>query len=567
MNALLTLIKKDITLDYGILLNPKAALHNKKMRNQLLLALLGILVLGAYIVFAMKVVLDLLPVFLAAGMGEAFLASAFGGYLVMVLIFTVAPLVSRLYFSNDIRILQTLPVSEQTILGSKVVGTSIQALIFATLFVVPMVLKYGIATNQGFLFYLIALLGTGALTLITVSLLTLAVVAFMRVASRVPNFKTILQFVGMGLTLVLSVGIQFAVRGWAESQAGSDLALIEAGQAILRATYTVFPHVRLMMRSLLAPGLGEQLLMLAALLAPSVFVAWLSVRLGAGVMMRGVSDNRVVGQRRRTARKEDGAVRSVLSWIARKDLEDIFRTPIYFFNIGLFGLIFPLILLVPFFTNQEAREGIGVLQNLLPSLPLRTAEILSLSVMVGFLVNFFLGTTATTASTSFTREGKNIWLMQSLPISYEEQVNGRLRASILFQALSGLPFFLILTLALRPNALWLLGYVAGGAIAAMFTSRMGLWIDIRKPKLQWDNPQQAVKQNANVFALTMGGMLYIALWGFLAYQMIQRELIPVNILWIVGLLVPILHLAAAFFLKKACIDLLRRNLVTYSAGE
>ncbi len=120
------------------------------------------------------------------------------------------------------------------------------------------------------------------------------------------------------------------------------------------------------------------------------------------------------------------------------------------------------------------------------------------SILPGFCVAFFGGMTAI-SSTSFSREGKGGELVRSLPVSLRE----RLVAKVIFHLLLELPvaFVLLLSLSLvmGADAVSILLSVLLAIAANVTSSVAGLYIDYRRPFLDWENPLDSVKKNLNVF--------------------------------------------------------------------
>lgn len=112
--------------------------------------------------------------------------------------------------------------------------------------------------------------------------------------------------------------------------------------------------------------------------------------------------------------------------------------------------------------------------------------------------------------------------MQTLPITAKDQINGRLMAGAFFQTIIVLPLIGVLIFILRlPLIVWIpliLAAIFGGLIIGL----AGLLVDMLRPKLQWDNPQEAMKQNFNVFITILIGFMYVAINGFIAYFFGQR---------------------------------------------
>ncbi len=127
-------------------------------------------------------------------------------------------------------------------------------------------------------------------------------------------------------------------------------------------------------------------------------------------------------------------------------------------------------------------------------------EILSQTVYLPLIVSgvlLLMGNLNLMSSTSISREGRQFVLMRTLPIAVEEHLRAKVTLHMIF-------FFLPHCLYLTGALLWLkvspihLIWMLPLAFALIATtSFIGLAIDYRRPRLEWQNPQQAVKQNLN----------------------------------------------------------------------
>ena len=110
-------------------------------------------------------------------------------------------------------------------------------------------------------------------------------------------------------------------------------------------------------------------------------------------------------------------------------------------------------------------------------------------------------------ATSISMEGKEFWIIRTLPISAREYLKGKLRFNIGLIA----PFFLvgelIMIIALKPSVLELLWMIALPVAIIMCILVVGLAVNLRFPKLKWDSEVEVVKQSASGMIGGLGGFL------------------------------------------------------------
>lgn len=113
----------------------------------------------------------------------------------------------------------------------------------------------------------------------------------------------------------------------------------------------------------------------------------------------------------------------------------------------------------------------------------------------------------TTTSTSISMEGKNWWIVKSLPLS----VKSVLDAKLLMNLLLLLPFYLLsellMLLALQPGGAELVWMLLLPGVIILFSCVYGLTINLRFPVMDWESEVTVVKQSASAMLGGMGGFL------------------------------------------------------------
>ena len=148
----------------------------------------------------------------------------------------------------------------------------------------------------------------------------------------------------------------------------------------------------------------------------------------------------------------------------------------------------------------------------------------------------------TPAATSISMEGKDIWILKSLPLTTKAVLD----AKILMNLLLFLPFYILaeilLFLALRPGGLGGVWLVVIPAAIILFSCVYGITIDLHFPVLDWEDEVRVVKQSASALLGGMGGFLLAflcvvgALWIPAEYRDIYSGCVCAVILLTAGIL-------------------------------
>ena len=180
--------------------------------------------------------------------------------------------------------------------------------------------------------------------------------------------------------------------------------------------------------------------------------------------------------------------KSVLRTMVERELRHYFSSTIYVTNT-LIGEIAMLILAIAVLVmDTEALETIlgipGAVSRMLP-------------LLMGFLP-VVLPLTAC----SISMEGKQWWMLQTLPVTEKDVI----RSKVVTKLLVSLPFYLVsevlLFVALRPKGTDAICLLAVPAAYIVFGARAGLAVNCRFPLFDWENEVRVVKQSASTM-LTM----------------------------------------------------------------
>ncbi len=110
----------------------------------------------------------------------------------------------------------------------------------------------------------------------------------------------------------------------------------------------------------------------------------------------------------------------------------------------------------------------------------------------------------TTTSTSVSMEGKQFWILRSLPVPVKALLDAKILLNLALMA----PFFLVaevcLTIALRPGPLALLWQLLIPAALMLFSVVAGVTGNLRFHSFDWEKEEQVVKQSASAM---LGGFL------------------------------------------------------------
>ncbi len=222
--------------------------------------------------------------------------------------------------------------------------------------------------------------------------------------------------------------------------------------------------------------------------------------------------------------------KSLLNTIAYKEFKRMTGSTIYLTNAGLGEIMCIVAGIAVLFLDIDK-----LLSKVLMGAPI-TMEMIYTAIPL--IVYFFVGMAATTAMTP-SLEGKNYWIVQSLPIRKKTLYQGKM----LFNMYLTVPCMAFAILAVcfsaRVPLINTVLYVIQGLVLCAFSTAWGCVCGIKHMRLDWENEIEVVKQGAAVSIYLLPNMLItMALIAGTVYlgQFIKSLLITGLLIVVVGIL-------------------------------
>ena len=192
--------------------------------------------------------------------------------------------------------------------------------------------------------------------------------------------------------------------------------------------------------------------------------------------------------------------RSVVFSIAFKEFKWLTGSTAYMTNGAMGMLLAAIVGLVTLVVGADR-----IISTVTAGAPISPAM---LQPAIPFIVHFFIGMVATTAC-SPSLEGKNYWIIQSLPIEKKTVYRGKM----LFNLLLTVPFMAFSTLCMCVSAhvpaLNAALYLLLGLSLCAFSTAWGCVCGIRHMRLDWENEIEVIKQSAAVAIYMLPNMFVV----------------------------------------------------------
>lgn len=548
MNKIISLIKTDFNVTFGLssIIN---SFKTKKNRWQIILFAIAFASLIPTYVIMIGGLSKFYDAFRQIGQQSYFLMLGLFASQGVVFFFGIMYVMSKYYFSNDLVHLVPLPIKPSYILGSKFVTLMISEYLTSLPIFLPFAIIYGIKGNLGFAYWLYTVLIAITLPILPLVLASILVMIFMKytnIKGKKDLFRVIMAVIFMIILIYVQVLIQRVTQSSISQGEDFFFNLARDANLLVNKLGIAFPPA---MWGTLAmanfskfTGILNLLFFIISGILGFLVMLFLSEKLFFGGLIGNIEASASKGRGKKKNLSKTSNVTKPYIALAKKEIIMLAKTPIYLLNSIAGVIIIPIVFL---FTIRAGDPSMDPLMNLLYS----NMDIVSLA-LIGFIA--FYGIINNIGTTTFSREGSNMWIQRTLPIKVQDQINGRVLSSLIVQVLGIVVLLISVSFIIKLNLVNLLIIALIGIISSIPMTQIGMIIDILRPMLKWTNPQQAMKQNLNVLIGMGVAVIYGGGIGFFLYKLVGK--ININLIYLI--LVTIVIVSTVIF------NNILKNLVT-----
>jgi ABC-2 type transport system permease protein len=547
MRRLLALLRAGLRQNFGLALLKNKIFKQRKDLWLVLLAGLGFLGLLPVIWLYFTGLRYAFAILKPMGQETALLTLAILAGQFLILVFGLFYVLSAFYFSRDLEFLVSLPARPFEVIGAKFGVILVNEYLTVLFIVAPAFIVYGVMAGKPAGYWPLA---AGVFLLLPVIPLALSGLLVM-LMMRLVNVSRKKDFLILAGSLTLLTAVLFLQLGLAGSRSPEELVkFFSAADGLARLVGEKFPPCiwasRLMAEGFSAHGIGYLalyaglsfgVLLLLLLAAEKLFYRGLIGLSEMAVRRKKLSRGALAGR----LAKGGGAWQAIL----RREWKLMNRTPIFLLNGILSVILIPVMLF--FMARSNAISSSLAMLKVLGSGE-RTGEIL-------FAAAFFVacGCLNGTASSTFSREGRNFWISKVIPVAPGLQLLGKFLHSYLVAGLGVLGGSLVAWLALGLDWKSIVPAALLALVSGVLLTAVNMAVDLARPLLNWTNPMRAIKQNLNVvLAMALDAGVFFGLYHlsqFLRRSGIKGTALIVTLFTVISVLA-----AAAFFLLARFAD-------------
>ncbi|MCE5188941.1 MAG: hypothetical protein LLF75_07140 [Eubacteriales bacterium] len=430
----------------------------------------------------------------------------------LILMFSIFETKGVLFGFGDYDIVMSWPVSIRSVAASRVISMYAYNFIYGLLLLLPAGIVYAVKAGPAWWFYplyLVLMLLIPALPTIIGALLG-TVLTVITARAKKSNL------VGILAQLALVVGIMFL--SMRTSMPLSDPGKIAGSAETLSGVVArMYPPAQWFQDALTAGSPVSALwLLLLSLASVAVLLLWLGksfVSINSRIKSKPRGETFVMRRQVRSGQ---------MAALVRRERARYFSSSLYVVNTA-FSYIMLLAAGIALLVKADAVATFFEIPQMAPLLSI-------IPFVLGWIVSM-----GTTTAAAISMEGKSLWIVKSMPIRARDWLTAKLAVTLMLAIPSILLASTLIVIGLKPgllDAFWM--YAVPLAYSIAF-GVFGLWLNIRMPRLDWQNEAEVVKQGGSVMVCVFSGMGVAFVPGLVAALTGSALVQPVTVILLLAL--------------------------------
>jgi len=502
---------------------------HSKVLSLFLIGFLFVFVIGA---LGIPIIITLDNVLEVAPLEKIFISLILPLAGVTTIVFAVFSIVSVYYLSKDSEYLLPLPIAPKDIMLSKFLVSLINEYYILFMFILPCLVGVGVGIDAGIMYYLytfIIFLLLPIIPSVIVALIILLVTRFTGVLKNRDLFMYISMFLVLAFSLVYNYVIQEFISIDPEN-VGTTFGSLES--EAIPYFKMIFPFYNSASEALINFNNVNGLFSLITFLTFNLVALLVLYLIGDKMYLKTLTVTR--GSRKKEENIE-GVVnirkQSVFTMLLRKEWLVIKRTPIFMLNIVIIIFLMPIILLSSFAIGLTSGGESVILPNDDIVSSYLSFPFVYLIVMV---VSVFFTSFSVAGSTAISREGSNAYIMKSIPVSAFKQINVKVFFAALLDFIGVILVGVLPVIVLKIPFYYCLCVMVPLIIIIFILNYFNIYLDLKKPKIKWNEESVAVKQNVNSMISILLTLAFSALFGIVAFLFYKYD-IKMNVIILSGI--------------------------------
>lgn len=471
------------------------------------------------------------------------------------IVFGVFSIMSVFYFSKDSEQLLPLPIKSSELLISKFLAVIISEYLILLMFIFPIILGIGIGSSASILYYVYSLVICLLMPIIPSVIMSIIIM----LVNKVFDFskrKDLFMYIMTGFILIFSFVYSFGLQYIMEFGASEDSLILLSGNfsSLIKISKWLFPLFNSAVYALINCdkfiGLASFITFIGINIISMIVLYFVGEKLYINGLTKngGSRSSRKVNVEKVYKRSKGGSFYALL----KKEWLVIKRTPVFMLNVVISNLIFPLIFAISFLFSFSS-EGVN-LSDLGIFIDFSNPGILFISIAI----ILFLSSLMSSSSSAISRDGSSAVYMKSMPVDLKKQLDVKLCFSLILDIVVIAIVETILMVVFKPPLIYLILINIPLLLVISILNYIGLLLDLLRPKLNWKDENEAVKQNFNLFISMIINIVICAMFVVLGIILLKGNINIYLIFILTSVILLVVYILINMIIKKNVVKLFSR---------
>lgn len=424
--------------------------------------------------------------------------------------FTIFKSNGYLYNFKEYDMIMSMPFEAKTIVKCKFLYMYIKGLTLPMIISLSMMLGYALALKPGFYVYVFWVIMSFFVQLIPTVIASFLASLVAKTGGK-GRLKKVLQTILLFAVAMLGVSLRFIIEYFVrESTAENMVTSVTSAADAAKKWY--FPALWF------EKAVNDSNVLMFLLLIVVSLVVFALYYTFVAKSYRRMNTKLSSYSGTKSGKQMSFKKKSVVISVFNKEVRRFFSSVTYMTNMGMgqvmsfvFGIVILFVDIDKITDSVMPESGLTAVQ-LAPAIP--------------FLIFLFIGMTSTT-SVSPSLEGKNYWIIQSMPVKMSDLYKGKM----LFNIVAFVPFgwFGVTTfcIAFHTTLLQWAYYMTCETVMCLFSTAYGMFCGVKFQKLEWENEIEVIKQGTAVSVYLFPNMIFTMI--FMVISVIIGMFIPGNL--------------------------------------
>ena len=435
---------------------------------------------------------------------------------------------NALYFSKDLKILLRMPIKSKDIVNGKLINMILSEYQMETIMLAIPMIVYGILTKAGVLFYAYMIIILAILPIIPIVITSTIISIIMRFTNIIKN-KTEVMYIAIIASLIaldllftgFNHNINFSIAEFKETV----FRMNGISEEIANRFVLIKPTMSTLLNYNNIVGLRNCILYILE----SIVTYIVGVFIISKVYLKGAIGTTINSQKENKANRkltiEDFKKKDKKKAYLSKEIKVIARTPIFCIQCLIIPIIYPLtiMMVVAIAVVLSKLIGVDLVSDLMNKM--NTSQMAMIFIAVGevfFMMNFC-------SIIGISKESKSAILTKTIPIGFKTQFNLKTYLGKTMNLLSVLIITFAYFLATK-NPVQTIVMFAILYFLDSIGEKIKLYIDSRKPQIDWDNEYAMMKQNTNIMNVLFKTLITLVILFLISKLIINQFAYLISIL-------------------------------------